>query len=106
MRMNATPVSAGIAEKSFLNASSPPAEAPMPTIGNPGFASPSGDAAASLGSAGGAAGPGRFALRDAVCRRLFCLAAMPVPQLLRLQSRDRQGAAIARLHDVRDSDRG
>lgn len=34
MRMNAIPLSAGMAEKNFLNAPNPPAEAPIPTIGN------------------------------------------------------------------------
>jgi len=33
--MNAMPLSAGIALKNFVNASSPPAEAPIPTTGKP-----------------------------------------------------------------------
>ena len=34
MSTNAIPLSGGMAEKNLLNASSPPAEAPMPTTGN------------------------------------------------------------------------
>src|SRR2546423_6183208 len=37
MRMNAIPVFAGSALRSCVNASSPPAEAPMPTMGNGGL---------------------------------------------------------------------
>src|SRR5437870_3990844 len=36
MRMNAIPVFAGIALRSSVNASRPPAEAPIPTMGNGG----------------------------------------------------------------------
>src|SRR5690348_8041471 len=37
MRMNAIPVFAGSALRSCVNASSPPADAPMPTTGNDGL---------------------------------------------------------------------
>src|SRR5262245_59889854 len=55
MRTNAMPLSAGIAVKNPLKASSPPAEAPIPATGGPGCSgfssgiSPSGAGAASTG---------------------------------------------------------
>src|SRR5713101_1216704 len=52
MSTKATPLSAGMAAKNFLKASSPPAEAPMPATGGPGrpaLLSPRSTTAAAVG---------------------------------------------------------